>query len=332
MAKFSSLISGTTPDHGKNRGKDPNKTRIIVHHWAGTTGGDTALMKPKGQNSRGDVSASYILYSDGRLIGQVSEEFSPWTTGSADWGSVTVETQNAKGAPNWDIDARAKEKLAQLMADLSDRYGWGELKLGTNVRMHREFNATACPGPDMVASLPSIVARANQLRKGGGGSTPTPTPSGGTYTVSKGETLSSIAAKYGTTWQALQALNGLSDPNKIYPGQKIKVPSGGGSANPSESISAVAKRVIRGDFGNGQDRVNRLRAAGYDPAEVQAEVNRQLGGGGSKTPAPSNVDAIARQVIRGDWGNDPERKRKLTAAGYDYSAVQRRVNEILAGK
>lgn len=331
MAKFSSLINGTTPDHGKNRGKDPNKKRIIVHHWAGTAGGDTALMKPKGQNSRGDVSASYILYSDGRLIGQVSEEFSPWTTGSADWGSVTVETQNAANGGNWPIDARAKEKLAQLMADLSDRYGWGELRLGTNVRYHGEFYATACPGPDMIASLPSIVKRANQLRKGGGGSQPS---TGGTYTVVKGDTLSGIAGKYGTTWQELQRLNGLADPNKIFPGQKIKVPSGGGStpSKPSQSLADVAKAVIRGDYGNGQDRVNRLRAAGYDPAEVQQEVNRQLYGGGSKTPVASNVDAVARQVIRGDWGNDPERKKRLTAAGYDYSAVQRRVNEILAGK
>jgi hypothetical protein len=42
-----------------------------------------------------------------------------------------------------------------------------------------------------------------------------------------------------------------------------------------------------------------------------------------------SVDAIAREVIRGDWGNGNERKQKLTAAGYDYSAVQKRVNELL---
>uniref|UniRef100_A0AAU6R5Y9 Endolysin n=1 Tax=Micrococcus phage Olihed TaxID=3092209 RepID=A0AAU6R5Y9_9CAUD len=332
MAKFSSLIDGTTSDHGKNRGSDPNKKRIIVHHWAGTAGGDTALMKPKGQNSRGDVSASYILYSSGKLIGQVSEEYSPWTTGSADWGSVTVETQNAANGGNWPIDQRAKDKLAQLMADLSDRYGWGELKLGTNVRYHGEFYATACPGPDMIASLPAIIAKANQLRKGGGGK-----PSGGgdtgTYTVSKGETLSGIAAKYGTTWQVLQSLNGLSDPNKIYPGQKIKVPgsSGGGTSKPSQSLSEVAKAVIRGDYGNGSTRVAKLRAAGYDPAEVQREVNRQLGIGGSTTTSTnaSTIDRLAREVIRGDWGNDPERKRRLEAAGYDYSAVQRRVNQLI---
>lgn len=42
------------------------------------------------------------------------------------------------------------------------------------------------------------------------------------YTVKPGDTLSGIAAKLGTTYQALVAKNGISNPNVIYPGQKIK--------------------------------------------------------------------------------------------------------------
>lgn len=50
-------------------------------------------------------------------------------------------------------------------------------------------------------------------------------------------------------------------------------------------------------------------------------------------PAPAkSVDELAQEVIRGDWGNGQERKDRLTAAGYDYNAVQARVNEILAPK
>ncbi|HCT3335952.1 TPA: LysM peptidoglycan-binding domain-containing protein, partial [Enterococcus faecalis] len=41
------------------------------------------------------------------------------------------------------------------------------------------------------------------------------------YTVQYGETLSSIAAKLGTTYQELATLNGLSNPNLIYPGQTL---------------------------------------------------------------------------------------------------------------
>lgn len=43
-----------------------------------------------------------------------------------------------------------------------------------------------------------------------------------------------------------------------------------------------------------------------------------------------SVDEIAKEVIQGRWGNGSERKEKLTAAGYDYATVQKRVNEMLA--
>jgi len=44
-----------------------------------------------------------------------------------------------------------------------------------------------------------------------------------------------------------------------------------------------------------------------------------------------NLDDIARAVIRGDYGNGSERKRKLAEAGYNYDEVQGRVNEIIYG-
>lgn len=43
------------------------------------------------------------------------------------------------------------------------------------------------------------------------------------YAVRKGDTLSSIAAKYGTTWQKIAADNGLKNPNLIYPGQRLVI-------------------------------------------------------------------------------------------------------------
>lgn len=43
------------------------------------------------------------------------------------------------------------------------------------------------------------------------------------YVVKSGDTLSAIASKYGTTYQQLAKINCISNPNKIYPGQKIRV-------------------------------------------------------------------------------------------------------------
>ena len=48
-------------------------------------------------------------------------------------------------------------------------------------------------------------------------------PAARTYTVRAGDNLSSIAARYGTTYQALAAKNGIANPNLIYPGQVLKI-------------------------------------------------------------------------------------------------------------
>lgn len=47
------------------------------------------------------------------------------------------------------------------------------------------------------------------------------------------------------------------------------------------------------------------------------------------TPAKKTVDELAREVIRGQWGNGVERKERLTNAGYDYSEVQIKVNQLI---
>ena len=48
-------------------------------------------------------------------------------------------------------------------------------------------------------------------------------PAATVYTVKSGDTLSGIAARYGTTWQKLAQVNGIVNPNLIHPGQKITI-------------------------------------------------------------------------------------------------------------
>lgn len=56
------------------------------------------------------------------------------------------------------------------------------------------------------------------------GNTTTSKPKETVYVVKSGDTLSGIASKYGTTYQELAKYNGISNPNLIYVGQKIKIP------------------------------------------------------------------------------------------------------------
>ena len=118
----------------------------------------------------------------------------------------------------------------------------------------------------------------------------------------------------------------------------------------------LIEEIIRGEWGNGDERANRLLNSGYNPVEVQKAVNRFLVGedweninseddNNERKQKESNrnsnytetglrainqnIDSIAAEVIQGDWGNGEERKERLEQAGYDYDAVQQRVNEIL---
>lgn len=99
---------------------------------------------------------------------------------------------------------------------------------------------------------------------------------------------------------------------------------------PRKSNDVIANEVIAGAWGNNPERRNRLTAAGYNPDTIQALVNQKLGGGPApaKPSRPSN-DTIADQVIAGAWGNGPNRKTRLEAAGYDFNAVQAIVNTKL---
>lgn len=90
-----------------------------------------------------------------------------------------------------------------------------------------------------------------------------------------------------------------------------------------KTVDELAREVINGLWGNGQERYDRLTAAGYNYGDVQKRVNEIL------YPPVKTLDEIATEVIRGEWGAGEERYRKLTDAGYNYEQVQRRVNQML---
>lgn len=82
-------------------------------------------------------------------------------------------------------------------------------------------------------------------------------------------------------------------------------------------------RVLEGNISN---------AVGHRDMKVNGKYIRGycLPNFASKADEPTkSISAVALEVIDGKWGNGDERKRKLTAAGYDVDAVQNKVNQIL---
>lgn len=84
----------------------------------------------------------------------------------------------------------------------------------------------------------------------------------------------------------------------------------------------LADLVLQGKFGNGDDR---KKALGSRYNAVQAIIDARY------SKKKTNAE-IAQEVLDGKWGNGDARKEAITKAGYDYSAVQKIVNELVAKK
>ena len=117
-------------------------------------------------------------------------------------------------------------------------------------------------------------------------------------------------------------IRGYARPRYAHSGNTPVQPS-----KPNKSVTEIAKEVIAGKWGNGDDRKNRLQSAGYDFNAVQNEVNRLLSGAPAR-PTLKPLSEIAKEVLRGEWGNGTDRKNRLESAGYDYDSVQAEVNRI----
>lgn len=82
-----------------------------------------------------------------------------------------------------------------------------------------------------------------------------------------------IAGEFGNGVDRINALASAGYDN-VAVQQRVNEILQGAPSSTQGDMSAIAEAVYRGDYGNGQDRINALRAAGYDPDEVQREVDR----------------------------------------------------------
>lgn len=309
---FSPLMARSVPAHGKFHPRNQKISRVILHHWAGTVGGDTRLMNPNV-----DASVTYFVYNDGTIVGQVPEEYRPWTSGgpAADMPSITIEIQNQSVGGDWPISNKAYDAVIRLVADIAKRYGWGGVA-ASNLRGHQEFAATACPGPYVFSRMSDIRAKADALARNG------KAPSAPSKPSTSGKSISQLVD------EVLQGLHGNgADRERSLGGNFAAVQAEvnrrilGTPAGAGKSISQLADEVIAGKYGNGQDRANRL---GSQFNAVQAEVNRKLGAAPAPKPSKAiDIGRLATATIRGDYGNGDVRRRNL---GSNYDAVMAEVN------
>lgn len=145
------------------------------------------------------------------------------------------------------------------------------------------------------------------------GSGDTPAPTGGTYTVVRGDTLAAIARRFGTTFQEIASVNGIANPNQIFVGQVLQIPGGTGApapaptAPPPTSGGEVPPPAGPGGFELGGHVFSfaypdQMRGAGMGWAKLQVTWNQ----GDPASVAQGAIDAARSRgfkVLIGAKGN-----------------------------
>ena len=324
----SSLVSVNVPAHSNNYtvGRSGRNIEMIaIHHMAGIL-----TAKQCGgifQNGNRKASSNYGIGKDAEVGLYVDEANTSYCNSNWDSNckSVTIETSNCEIGGDYPVSEAVLNKLIQLVADIAKRNNLGKLVKGKNVVWHRMYAATTCPGNYLLNKMDYIVEEANKINNQTN-SNPETSNKKSNEEIAK----EVIAGKWGNGADRKTALtNAGYDFSAIQEIVNQKLAGKTTESKPAlKSVDEVAKEVIAGKWGNGQDRFNKLNAAGYDSNAVQNRVNEILGA--KTTSNKKSNEEIANEVIKGLWGNGADRKNKLQAAGYDYNAIQKIVNAKLS--
>lgn len=264
----SPLISYTKISPNKTSPRNHTIDTITIHCVVGQVSVESLgnIFAPESRQA----SSNYGIGSDGRIGMYVEEKDRSWCSSnkSNDHRAITIECASDTKPP-YSINGDVYASLIKLCVDICQRNNIKELKwqadkslIGQpdkqNLTVHRWFSATECPGEYIYSRLGQIAKDVNaQLNK--------------------------------------------SSTQTIYAVQ----------------VGAYSKKT------NAENMVAKLKSAGYDAFIVVK------GEQASVTSSKQFIDEIAREVILGKWGNGQERKDRLTKAGYNYSAIQKRVDELL---
>lgn len=260
-----------------------------------------------------EASCNYGIGKDGKIALCVEEKNRSWCSSSSanDQRAVTIECASDLNAP-YAMTTAVYNSLVKLCTDICKRNGkkkllwFGDKNQTLNyspksdemvLTVHRWFANKSCPGDWLYSRLGDLASKVTaQL----GGNTSANT--GTLYRVQTGAF--SKKANADAMEKKLKAKG--FDTYMVQSDGLYKVQVG------AYSVKANAEAMLK-----------KVKASGFD-----AFITTASGSAVSSTGSKS-IDTLAKEVIRGDWGNGTERKQRLTAAGYDYATVQKRVNELL---
>lgn len=302
----SPLVNYTKISPNKSSPRNHKIDTVTIHCVVGQCSVET-LGNVFAPTSR-QASSNYGIGVDGRIGMYVEEKDRSWCSSNAanDNRAITIEVASDTKEP-YAVNAKAYAALIDLLVDICKRNGIKELvwstnkadrvnhKNGCNMTVHRDYANKSCPGTYLYERHAQIASEVNK-RLGSTNIKPEPEkPSGSLYRVQTGAF--KVKANADAMLAKVKAKGFSAYVTKV--GELYKIQVG------AFKVKANAKAMMK-----------KLQAAGFS-----AFITTEAGAGKS-------VDELAREVLQGKWGNGAERKKRLEAAGYDYAAVQKKVNQL----
>lgn len=283
-------------------------SKITIHHMACNMAADDCARMHK--TSKVQASANYYIGSDGTICSGVDEDRRAWTSSSSwnDSQAITIEVANNTGEPTWTISDAAYNALINLCADICKRYNIDPKFDGSKqatLTAHYFYSATACPGPyvkkllkdgqiekDIKAKLKAKPAK--------------PDTNTTLYRVQTGAfRIRSNADKYNTKIRTAGFNTYIVQSGGLY---KIQVGAFRDKANAENMLKSLIKK-------------------GFD-----GFITTESGTAVADRPALRDSTEVAKEIIagKGNWGTGATRKKRLTAAGYNYNEIQHIINKLMS--
>lgn len=302
----SPLVSYTKISPNRTSPRNHKIDTITIHCVVGQCSVET-LGNVFAPTSR-EASCNYGIGVDGRIGMYCEEKDRSWcsSSGSNDNRAITIECASDTTHP-YAINDKVYKALIELLADICKRNGIEELKwkadkslIGQpdkqNMTVHRWFADKSCPGDYIYNRLGQIASEVNDKLNGGSSTKDI------LYRVQTGAFSNKANADAMLTKVKASGFDTyMVKVDNLY---KIQVGAYSNKAN-ADAMSA------------------KLKSAGFD-TYITTESGTAV-----TTSSKKSIDEIAREVIQGLWGNGQDRKDRITKASYDYSAVQKKVNELL---
>lgn len=293
----------------RNHAIDTITIHCIVGQWTAKQGCDYFATTDR------ECSANYVVGKDGSIGLSVEEKDRSWCSSSSsnDHRAITIEVASDTAHP-YAVTDEAYNALIKLVADICKRNGikkllWKADKslIGQvdkqNMTVHRWFANKSCPGEYLYSRHSDIAAKVNALLGDSAGETAQTPTTQTLYRVQVG-----AYSKKANADAMLEKIKKAGfDTYMVQVDGLYKV-----------QVGAYSKKS------NADAMAAKLKASGFD-----TYITTKSGTAVSAGTQKKSVTELAKEVIAGKWGNGGDRKNRLTQAGYDYAAVQAKVNELM---